>query len=100
MAGGPPSPGLAPERLVPAGVGINDRDMAEAFARRVYLARVIGGVHEVVEIRDAPGGHGDQGDGGLGVVDRYAHLARDSIQNATARITGNMGASVIRSGRQ
>ncbi len=43
--------------------------MAEAFADRVYLARIIGGVHEIVEVHDAPGGHGGQGDGGLGVVD-------------------------------
>jgi len=70
MAGGALGPGLAVpgllELLVPAGVGVDDRDVAEAFADLVYLARVIGGVHEVVEVHDALGGHGGQGDGDPG----------------------------------
>ncbi len=56
MAGGSLGPGLAIqgllEGLVAAGVGGNDRDRAETFADRVYLRRVTGTVHEVVEVRD------------------------------------------------
>ena len=54
------------ERFVAARVGGNDRDMT--FADRVYLRRVIGTVHEVVEVRDPAGCYGGQGYGDLGVV--------------------------------
>ncbi len=73
MAGSAPGPGLSVpgllEGLVPSGVGVDERDVAEPFADLVYLARIIGGVHEVVEVHDPPCGHGGQGDGSLGVMD-------------------------------
>ena len=69
-----PAPGFGSQflrqRLVAAGVGVNQRDVAECAAVLPDRFRVVGGVHQVIQIGRPRGRQRRQRNGGLAVVQR------------------------------
>ena len=59
---------LLPPSLVAARVAVNQRHVVEGTAVRPDWLRVVGGVHQVVQVGRPLGGHRRQRDGGLAVV--------------------------------
>ena len=58
------------QRLVTAGVDIDQWDVAECAAVLADLRRIVGGIHQVIQIVYPLGGQGGQWNGGLAVVQR------------------------------